>query len=573
MTYRKWPVKTLSSYSQEERPMGRPRKTSKPEEIVAAPYDHLYTGHDPDEERLVTTLMLAGEALAEGVQAHPQHLNTRTREHPPTFARSVDNARPAVFEEFGGLLELCGRIRAWVEEDARHAELLAQLTDAFGDGETLQLLFRNLFGEQKPRTPTDIGGKPVLTPAEVDVLRESAKDLSREEIGANLGIAPRTVGTHLHHIYKKLSVHSPMQAVAHAITMGYLDIDAIHWIVAGSKCRPRCYHLFDTALTVWERSRGWGDSQIQQALAQFGLLLLVASGMAMVLPSWEARGKAPGKSVVCALDADGRIVRSFPVDSRHLGSVVIAPPRAIRQGFTPGHLYVSMQRTHPEGLNTALIGEFSPDGRPVRCFCGGREIGTRLDWGLSLAFAADGRLLAASGTLTDAILAFSEGGQRVQRFAEGSMQQIITDASGRIYGAQYSGAGCVVKVLDGGGNLLGTIGGTPPGVAYGGLALSSTNHLFVSRVARGDSRGFIEEYDADGAYLREFTVPVAPQGFGRLCMDAKDRLYVPCRQSGDIKVLSPDGKVTRSIDLRGHVVPYDVAVGEDGVVWVCGGLA
>ena len=53
-----------------------------------------------------------------------------------------------------------------------------------------------------------------LTTRETEVLRHLARGLRYDEIAAELKIGARTVNTHLHHIYRKLHVHSATGAVA-----------------------------------------------------------------------------------------------------------------------------------------------------------------------------------------------------------------------------------------------------------------------------------------------------------------------------------------------------------------------
>lgn len=53
-----------------------------------------------------------------------------------------------------------------------------------------------------------------LTHREAEILELLSQGQSREEVAAELRIALRTVGSHLHHIYEKLRVHSQSQAVA-----------------------------------------------------------------------------------------------------------------------------------------------------------------------------------------------------------------------------------------------------------------------------------------------------------------------------------------------------------------------
>jgi DNA-binding NarL/FixJ family response regulator len=53
-----------------------------------------------------------------------------------------------------------------------------------------------------------------LTQRESDVLRLLAQGLTQHEIAGRLAISPKTVGTHIEHVLRKLGVHSRAQAVA-----------------------------------------------------------------------------------------------------------------------------------------------------------------------------------------------------------------------------------------------------------------------------------------------------------------------------------------------------------------------
>ena len=55
-----------------------------------------------------------------------------------------------------------------------------------------------------------------LTPTERDVVRLVAEGLGNKDIGARLFISPRTVQTHLTHVYAKLGLESRMQLVQEA---------------------------------------------------------------------------------------------------------------------------------------------------------------------------------------------------------------------------------------------------------------------------------------------------------------------------------------------------------------------
>lgn len=69
------------------------------------------------------------------------------------------------------------------------------------------------FFQQQTAMPPDYG----LTEREKDVLREMTEGRTQKEIADKLFISPHTVNTHIQHIYKKLHVHSGVEAVAKAI--------------------------------------------------------------------------------------------------------------------------------------------------------------------------------------------------------------------------------------------------------------------------------------------------------------------------------------------------------------------
>ena len=58
--------------------------------------------------------------------------------------------------------------------------------------------------------------RSTLTPREDEVLRLLAQGMTQREIAAHLTISPKTVGTHIENVLRKLGVHSRAQAVARA---------------------------------------------------------------------------------------------------------------------------------------------------------------------------------------------------------------------------------------------------------------------------------------------------------------------------------------------------------------------
>ena len=64
---------------------------------------------------------------------------------------------------------------------------------------------------------------PVLTPRELEVLRLAAHGLSATRTAERLVVSPRTVRTHLEHIYAKLGAADKTEAVASAIRYGLIE--------------------------------------------------------------------------------------------------------------------------------------------------------------------------------------------------------------------------------------------------------------------------------------------------------------------------------------------------------------
>jgi len=56
-----------------------------------------------------------------------------------------------------------------------------------------------------------------LTKREIEILEQTAKGLSYNQIGENLFISPKTVRKHIENIYNKLQVHNKMEAVQKAV--------------------------------------------------------------------------------------------------------------------------------------------------------------------------------------------------------------------------------------------------------------------------------------------------------------------------------------------------------------------
>ena len=68
----------------------------------------------------------------------------------------------------------------------------------------------------------------VLTPRELDVLRQIAGGCTYAQAATRLGVSQHTIVTHVKNAYRKLDVHSAAAAVMRVVQLGLLCIDAPH---------------------------------------------------------------------------------------------------------------------------------------------------------------------------------------------------------------------------------------------------------------------------------------------------------------------------------------------------------
>ena len=110
--------------------------------------------------------------------------------------------------------------------DADYQAWVAALRDAMGDsdfdaawaeGEALSTEEAITYAERgsgQRKRPTS--GWASLTPTELDVVRLVSEGLANNDIAARLFVSPRTVQTHLTHVYTKLGLTSRVQLAQEA---------------------------------------------------------------------------------------------------------------------------------------------------------------------------------------------------------------------------------------------------------------------------------------------------------------------------------------------------------------------
>jgi DNA-binding CsgD family transcriptional regulator len=82
---------------------------------------------------------------------------------------------------------------------------------ALSTSEAIAYALRGHTGRKRPAS-----GWTSLTPTELDIARLVAEGLTNRDVGARLFVSPRTVQTHLTHIYAKLGVTSRVQLAQEA---------------------------------------------------------------------------------------------------------------------------------------------------------------------------------------------------------------------------------------------------------------------------------------------------------------------------------------------------------------------
>jgi DNA-binding CsgD family transcriptional regulator len=75
-------------------------------------------------------------------------------------------------------------------------------------------------GTRRPRSRK--GGKPMLTPREVEVLHHLSRGQSYAEVAMSLGVSLNTVTSHVKNMYRKLDVHTAAAAVMRGVELRLL---------------------------------------------------------------------------------------------------------------------------------------------------------------------------------------------------------------------------------------------------------------------------------------------------------------------------------------------------------------
>jgi DNA-binding CsgD family transcriptional regulator len=144
-----------------------------------------------------------------------------------TLAGQDDSHREAarLFAAASGIRQRIGSVRFKIY-DAEYQDAVAALRDTMGDSDFDSALAEGAGlpideaiayaqrGRGQRKRPTSGWGS--LTPTELDVVRLVSEGLTNNDIAARLFISPRTVQTHLTHVYTKLGLTSRVQLAQEA---------------------------------------------------------------------------------------------------------------------------------------------------------------------------------------------------------------------------------------------------------------------------------------------------------------------------------------------------------------------
>jgi predicted ATPase/class 3 adenylate cyclase/DNA-binding CsgD family transcriptional regulator len=177
---------------------------------------------EPDQAERDAHDALAGAAEAEAYLLIPDILECLG-----TLASEAGSHREAarLFGAAGGIRQRMGSVRFKVYEasyDASVAALREDMNDndfdgAWAEGAGLSVDEAIAYAQRgRGERKRPASGWASLTPTERDVVRLVSKGLANKDIASRLFVSPRTVQTHLTHVYAKLGLNSRMQLLQEA---------------------------------------------------------------------------------------------------------------------------------------------------------------------------------------------------------------------------------------------------------------------------------------------------------------------------------------------------------------------
>lgn len=151
----------------------------------------------------------------------------------PTTARAVLAKYPhtkvvawTVSESSDDLLRMMkAGCSGYVLKDAGPAELQRALLSALrSESPVPRRMIPDVLRRVAESTPLSGPSKVTLTSREMQILRGAAKGHTTKRLARDLGLAPPSVETHLHNIFKKLGVGNRGEAVSSALKLGLISL-------------------------------------------------------------------------------------------------------------------------------------------------------------------------------------------------------------------------------------------------------------------------------------------------------------------------------------------------------------
>lgn len=113
--------------------------------------------------------------------------------------------------------------RGYVLKDGTKDEIVTSLQQVLGGHYAISpAVARHLVAQLQVEPPAAAQDEDALTARELEVLERIARGASYKEVAAQMGVQQSTVEAHIKNLYRKLEVHSKVQAILEAKARGYL---------------------------------------------------------------------------------------------------------------------------------------------------------------------------------------------------------------------------------------------------------------------------------------------------------------------------------------------------------------
>jgi DNA-binding NarL/FixJ family response regulator len=212
----------------------------------------MYEDNDMLRQSMQTLLEMDGRFIVVAAYAHPLSIINDVKEHQPSVIlmdidmpgkngveavqelRNINGELPVimltVFEDNENIFNaLCAGASGYLLKKSNPAQIINAVFDVLEGGAPMTSSIAKKVLQLFPRAPEPSKEQSKtepqtgnLTPREVELIRLFAKGYSYKMIAAELSISVETVRTHIKNIYKKMQVHSAIEAANKAREKGIL---------------------------------------------------------------------------------------------------------------------------------------------------------------------------------------------------------------------------------------------------------------------------------------------------------------------------------------------------------------